>query len=99
MPPGAPRQLLDGGEHPVLPPVMHCRNADAQACREGACGIASISPRHRAGGHPPIGPGFADLIVMANPSNGLGGERSASATSEPLGIEGLRNGGIGPAYR
>jgi hypothetical protein len=37
--------------------------------------------------------------MMANPGDGLGGERSAPATGETLGIEGLRNGGIGPAHR
>src|SRR5215467_14755715 len=89
MPPGPPRQLPDGGENPLFSPVMNRRNADAQARREGAGGIASVRTGHGAGGHLPIGPGFADLIVMANPGDGLGGERSASATGEALGIEGL----------
>src|SRR5262245_60901616 len=97
IPPVPPRQLLDGGENPLGPPVMNRRNAHAQARREGACGIASISTGHCASSHLPIGPGSPDLIVMANPGDGLCGERSAPATGEPLGIEGLRNGRIGPA--
>src|ERR671923_921847 len=77
MPPGPPRQFLEGGENPLCPPVMNGRNADAQARREGAGEIASVRTGPRAGGHLPIGPRFADLIVMANPGDGLGGERSA----------------------
>ncbi len=99
MPPRSPREFLDGREHSAFPPVMNCRNTDAQARCEGACGIPSICTGCRVGGRLPIGPWFVDLIVMANPGNGLRGKRSASTTDKPLGIQGLRNSGISPAYR
>src|SRR5712691_4459637 len=97
MPPGPPRQLLDGGENPLFPPVMNWRDADAQARGQGARGIASVCTGTRAGCHLPIRPGFADLIVMANPGHRLRRERPSPATGESLRMEGLRNGGIGPA--
>src|SRR5262245_16171409 len=99
MPPGPPRQLLDGGENALLPPVMDGRNADAQACGEGSRGIASVRTGVGAGGHLPIGARFADLIMMANPGHCLRREGAAATTGKALRIEGLRNGGVGPARR